>query len=149
MEALDTLAAEADALGTTAPATPGQPPAQAAPTETPEEGNTRALCVVLAMLREASASPVLMRRPLRTLAARLPDEALPAIAGPWGRVLAHYGVNAGGLMDDHPLTAALFATGPLLWTIAQELRAELAERRAERAGPPVAVAERVDTASGD
>ena len=149
-ETLESLAAEAATIGA-APADgeadTAAPGTLAAPVETPAEANTRALCILFAMIREATAQPLIFNPPINTLQRHLTDEKLPALMAPWGRVLDHYGVNLGAVLDDHPLTAAAFATGPALWAIGSELAAELRARHPP--GGPLPVAPRVDPASGD
>lgn len=130
---LDALADAADALepisedGTSGPAAPA---AQQEPVETLDEKNTRALCVMVALLREATAQPIVLNPPLRTLALHLGDDKLPKLLDPWGRVLTHYGVDLMGLMPDanHPLLLAVMATGPALWTMGKALAQELSDR---------------------
>lgn|GEM_PF-3549465 len=134
---LEGLAAEAERIGP-APAEDGAEGGAlaegqggpAAPVVDPMEANRTALCMVVALLREATAAPVLWNPPLRTLAEQLPDERLPALAEPWARVLTHYGVNLGDYGLDHPIAAAIITTGPVLWGVARSLSAELAARNA-------------------
>ena len=138
-DALEQLAARADAdpaLGAESEndgdelATQGAAPAE--PVETLEQGNTRMVCVILAMLREATATPLVFDPPLQTLARRLPDAKLPALAAPWGRVFSHYGVDLRQAID-HPIAEALALTGPALFAIVRELLDELRARRAKAA----------------
>lgn len=128
MNDLDKLAAAADSMGT-APADTG-PAVGMAEVESPTERNTRALCTLLALAREATASPLILDPPLTTLKRHLADDKLPALAGPWGAVLTHYGVDMLGGFD-HPLAVAALTTGPQLWAILSELRDELKSRRAK------------------
>lgn len=151
-ETLESLAAEAATIGAAPadgaePGTTAAPGTLAAPVESPAEANTRALCLLAAMIREATALPLIFDPPITTLARHLGDDKLQGLMAPWGRVLDHYGINIGAVLDDHPLTAAAFATGPALWLIGTELAAELRARRPP-AGP-LPVAPRVDPASGD
>lgn len=130
---LEALAEAAGALepvgedGTGRPATPAAPPE---PVESLDERNCRALCIVVALLREATAQPIVLNPPLKTLALHLGDDKLPKLLDPWARVCTHYGVDLLGLLPDaeHPLLMALMATGPALWTIGKALAQELSER---------------------
>ena len=130
---LEALAAAADALepvgedGTGGPAAPPPPPE---PVESLDERNCRALCIAFALLREATAQPIILNPPLRTLALHLGDDKLPKLLDPWARVCTHYGVDLLGLMPDaeHPLLLAVMATGPALWTIGKALAQELSDR---------------------
>ena len=138
---LDKLAAQAATLET--PADDDSAGGASGPVAVPEtqlQRNTRAVCALLALLRETTASSIIFDPPLQTLARRLTDDKLPHLVEPWAAVLEHYGFDmlAG---FDHPLAVALLTTGPALASIAQELAAELRARRAR----PVATADAAPT----
>lgn len=137
--ALDALAAEAESLGGTQAAddTQGrQAGAPAEPVPSLDDANTQALCFIVAMFREVTASPLVFNPPIRTLADRLPDDKLPGLLAPWARVASHYRVDLSRItMADHPLAVALMTTGPALWSIAQDLRHELRARAAKPITP--------------
>jgi len=131
-DALEALAAQADTLTPAAPPDGTPPPpgaAQAEPAPSLEDRNTQALCALLAMAREATATRVIFNPPLQSPSQHLGDDKLPALAGPWARVLAHYGIDIGGMWD-HPIVPALLTTGPALWALARDLGEELRARKA-------------------
>jgi hypothetical protein len=128
MDALENLAAQADSMGAPPPA--GSATAPEAHPVSLDELNTNGLCALLAMLRELTATPLIFTPPLRTLKVALADDKLPALAGPWARVLAHYGIDLSAQFD-HPVALALLTTGPQLWAIVGELREELKARQAK------------------
>ena len=115
----------------------GEAAGQAA--EDATERNTRAIGFALAMLREATASPLLFDPPIRALAQHLPDEKINGVAGPWAKVATHYGVD---LMHsiDHPAREALLLTGPALYALARALLLELRDRKPVQAMPEAAPA---------
>ena len=130
MATLDELASQADRLSAPAANEPGGDPsaeASAAAGPTLLDRNTQALCVVVALVRECSASDLVFNPPLKTLASRLPDDKLPALLQPWAKVLVHYEVDLSAI--DHPALEAVLLTGPVIVGIVRALAIELRERR--------------------
>ena len=129
MGTLDDLAGQADRLappaGAEGDAGAGAPPTDPAPTLL--ERNTKGLCFLVALIREATASDLVFNPPLKTLAAKLPDDKLPGLLQPWGKVLTHYGVDL--MAIEHPALEALLLTGPAIVAIVRALAIELRERR--------------------
>jgi len=124
------LAAKADGMGTPEQAEQeaqaAQEQAQAA---TQADSNTNALCMVVAMLRTAiSETTLVFNPPLRSPAIVLADEKLQAMVAPWARVLTHYGMDLGAMVD-HPLIEAAVITGPMLYAAGRAIAQELRERR--------------------
>lgn len=126
MDTLESLAAEAGEIGA-APAAPGDAPGAAPgqqPPGPPEVDNLGAMMMAAALLRVTLAeTPVLFDPPLRWPATHLADDKLPALLGPWARVLDHYGVRVPADMT-HPVLMAVLTTGPAIWAMGQAIRAE-------------------------
>ena len=149
---LDALALEA--AGLEAPAGEGAAGGQAGapppPVQSLDERNTQALCFLAAMLRTLTETRFILDPPLVTLSRHLADDKLPGLLEPWARVATFYGRDLLAIVPamDHPALQAAITTGPALYLLVVELRAELAERRKSiKARPPAAVV--VEPASAD
>jgi len=133
-EELDAIANRADVLD----GPPVDDAAQALPATTPEpvvSPNVQAVGFILSVFVLMSTKLLKVESLQRTLS----DANIATIADAVAPVADKYGINLAGMFDG-PEGKALLVAGPLLWTAAVELKAELAARRADdgvpRATPP-------------
>lgn len=133
---LAALAAAADNLG----ADPGEsipgaePPPQAdeaKPAQTRAESNAFRIGVLIRLLRDLTAEPIILDPPIKALRAGLPDPVVDTVAGAWGVALDDMGIDFMGGIDllDHPAAKAALITAPILWPVGRALVQELRERR--------------------
>lgn len=125
---LESLALQADTLGTppqpgdAPPGAPGGP--DAAPLESPNVGM---IALALTALREASVMMLKVQSPRSTLN----DQAIKQCAEVLAPVADKYGINLA--MQLGPEVAAAMVAGPILWTFYSQLDLELKARKAKPA----------------